>query len=85
VQSVEALLEEPFPPLAHHLPGRIQPQSDLVIPQSLSSKEHDLGTYHLRVRRRISVRYRLQFSFLLARKQDDKRAFPWHIDAPLER
>src|SRR6185369_4073091 len=49
-QAGQALVEEAFAPLGYHLAGRVQAGGDLVVAQPFGGVEHDLGSYHFRIR-----------------------------------
>ena len=50
LQAAQALLKESFTPLADNLTGRIEPRRDLVVAQSLSGVERDLGSDDIAIR-----------------------------------
>ena len=49
-QAGQALVEEAFAPLGHHLPWRVQAGGDLVVAQPLGGVEHDPGPHDIRIR-----------------------------------
>src|SRR5260370_33537133 len=53
LQSGKALLEEALAPLAHDLPGRIEPKGNLVVSQPLCGVECNLGSEDVAIRCRI--------------------------------
>jgi hypothetical protein len=46
----DSFFEEPFAPLRHDFSAGVQARRDLIIAESLSGEQDDLGSYYISVR-----------------------------------
>jgi hypothetical protein len=82
LQASQALVEEALAPLRYDLSRQVQAFADLLVGQTLSGKEDNLGAHDISIRCRIFSSDCLQELFLLAIQKESIWAIPWHTSPP---